>query len=85
MGYYNKFNPSDKSNFYTPVDGCGGTYEDKYYVNGMYVDLCGLSIEEYMKNPCCCGGSGNNEDVDPVKPTNEILVKSFKLCYNCLV
>lgn len=77
MGYYNKMNPLNKNGFYTPVDGCGGTYEDKFYVNGMYIDLCGLSVEEYMKNPCCCNSNNNNNDTGTTKPTNEILVKTF--------
>ena len=80
MGYYNKINPSNKNNFYTPVDGCGGTYEDKYYVNGMYIDLCGLSVKDYMNNPCCCNGNNNNggdDDTGSTKPVNEILVKTF--------
>lgn len=58
------------------IDGCGGTYENKYYVNGMYIDLCGMSVEDYMSNPCCCKG-GNNSDVD-TKPVNKITVKSFE-------
>ena len=58
------------------IDGCGDTHEKKYYFNGTYIDLCGMSIEEYMKNPCCCGGNGGSEDY--IKPINEILVKSFE-------
>lgn len=76
MGY------SSNNNFFTltdnqrlVIDGCGGTYEDKYYVNGTYIDLCGLPIEEYMKNPCCGGNNSGSEDY--VKPKNEILVKAY--------
>lgn len=76
MGYtgYKKFSPLTDS-IGLIVDGCGETYEDKYYVNGTYVDLCGLSTEEYMKNPCCCG---NYEPITPSKPVNKITVKSYK-------
>lgn len=78
MGYYNKMNPLNKGNLYTPVDGCGGTYEDKFYVNGMYIDLCGLSVKEYMNNPCCGGNSNADTDnTGTTKPFNEILVKTF--------
>lgn len=59
------------------IDGCGNTYEDKYYYNGTYIDLCGLPIEEYMKNYFFCddnngGGSSNT------KPTNKITVESYE-------
>lgn len=74
MGYSNNitntpFNISD--NFYT--DGCGNNYQKKYYVNGSYIDLCGLPIKEYMKNPYCCG---NNEGDTPEyeKLTNIITI-----------
>lgn len=73
MGYdNNRISPFD--NFYS--DGCGCKTEDKYYYNGTYIDLCGLPVEEYMKNHCCGGGSSDNDE--GVKPINEILVKSFK-------
>lgn len=58
------------------IDGCGNTYEKKYYVNGTYIDLCGLTIEEYMNNPCC-GSSGNGGSDNDSKPINEIFVKTF--------
>lgn len=78
MGYSkNKFSPlTDDINLI--IDGCGNTYEKKYYVNGTYIDLCGMTVEEYMKNPCCCnGGSGSGDNDEPSKILNEILVKSF--------
>jgi hypothetical protein len=59
-------------NLYT--DGCGDSYEKKYYVNGAYIDLCGLPVEEYMKSPCC-GSSGSNEGS---KPINGVSVVSFE-------
>ena len=80
MGYASnkKFSPlTDNINLI--IDGCGNTHKDKYYFNGTYIDLCGLSIEEYMKNPCCGGsGSGSGGNTENTKPTNEILVKSFE-------
>lgn len=59
------------------IDGCGNSHEDKYYVNGMYIDLCGLPIKEYMSNPCCGGGSGTNPDVN-TKCKNNIIVTSYE-------
>ena len=62
------------------IDGCGNSHEDKYYVNGMYIDLCGLPIKEYMNNPCCggnSGGGGNNPDVN-TKYKNNIIVTSYE-------
>lgn len=53
------------------IDGCGNTHEDKYYFNGMYIDLCGLPIEEYMKNPWFCNNSGGST---PSKQENIILI-----------
>jgi hypothetical protein len=79
MGYSNnRKNPPmyGAINYYT--DGCGGSYEDKYYVNGSYIDLCGLPIEEYMKNPFCCNGNNSGSDDDGGKSSNEIMVKAFE-------
>lgn len=78
MGYSSntQFSPlTDKVNLYT--DGCGNSYGDKYYVNGTYIDLCGLPVEEYMKNPFCCGNNSGSSD-EPVKPVNQITVKTFE-------
>lgn len=79
MGYSSnkKFSPLTDS-IGLPIDGCGMTYEDKYYVNGTYIDLCGLSVEDYMKNPCCGGGSSSSTPEEPTKPVNEIVVKVFE-------
>lgn len=74
MGYNNN-RTSPFHNYYS--DGCGSTNNEKYYVNGTFIDLCGLSVEEYMKNPCCCTGSGNNNQ-EGVKITNSITIKSFE-------
>lgn len=63
------------------IDGCGNTYEDKYYVNGTYVDLCGLSIKDYMNNPCCgnCGGGSSSGDELPNgKRKNTIKIEVFE-------
>ena len=46
------------------LDWCGD--DTRYYYNGSYVDLCGMSPEEYMKNWFCCGennGGGGSTDV----------------------
>ena len=52
MGYggknFNFFGYTDENG--VVFDGCGNTSEDKHYYNGMYIDLCGMSVEEYMKN-----------------------------------
>lgn len=80
MGYYSdkKFS-TYTDNINLIIDGCGNSYEDKYYVNGMYIDLCGLPIEEYMSNPCCCGGGSNNdEDNDKTKKLNNITITTYK-------
>lgn len=80
MGYKNnrEFLPlTNRVNLYS--DGCGETYEKKYYVNGAYIDLCGMSVEEYMKNPCCNGGgSDSDNDNEDVKPQNVIRVISYE-------
>lgn len=79
MGYSNnrEFTPlTNKVNLYS--DGCGETYEQKYYCNGAYIDLCGLSIEEYMSNPCCGGNGGSGSDADNTKPKNKIQVISYE-------
>lgn len=80
MGYSSnkKFSPlTDDINLV--IDGCGETNEKKYYFNGTYTDLCGLSIEDYMKNPCCCGSGSNSGDNDEdVKSVNNIVVKAYE-------
>ena len=83
MGYSNNrvFLPlTESNNFYS--DGCGGTNESKYYVNGAYIDLCGLTPEEYMNNPCCGGGSnsgsGSDSDSGSSKLKNNIKVISYE-------
>jgi hypothetical protein len=77
MGYSNNRNVlplTDKNNFYT--DGCGRNYESKYYVNGAYIDLCGLTPEEYMNNPCCGGNS--NPGSNSGKAKNNIQIISYE-------
>lgn len=77
MGYSSnkRFSPLTDS-IGVVIDGCGDTYENKYYVNGMYIDLCGMSIEDYMSNPCCGNCNGDSDVV--TKPVNKITVKSFE-------
>lgn len=40
------------------LDWCGD--DTRYYYNGSYVDLCGMSPEEYMKRWCCNGSDDDN-------------------------
>lgn len=81
MGYSdNILSTSTKGLYDFYSDGCGDTNDKKYYDNGMFIDFCGMSIEEYIKNAnkckCkCC--SGSTED-DNTKKTNNILVKTFE-------
>jgi hypothetical protein len=56
------------------IDGCGKSYDEKFYYNGTYIDLCGLSPEEYMKTHFCCGGESNNNPSTPSKVQNKITV-----------
>lgn len=44
------------------LDWCGD--DTRYYYNGSYVDLCGMSPEDYMKNWSCCNGGDNEGDSD---------------------
>lgn len=80
MGYKNnrEFLPlTNEVNFYS--DGCGETYDKKYYVNGAYIDLCGLTVKEYMNNPCCGGGgSGSGSGSESSKSKNKIRVISYE-------
>lgn len=78
MGYSSnkRFSPLTDS-IRLVIDGCGNTYEDKYYVNGTYIDFCGLSVEDYMKNPCC-GGGGSGSGSENTKPKNNIKVISYE-------
>ena len=74
MGYTSKKNFSPLTDeIGLVIDGCGNTYEDKHYYNGTYIDLCGLSVEDYMTNPCC-GGSGSGGGSEPDKIQNTITV-----------
>jgi hypothetical protein len=60
MGYSEniKNTPLHVNNNYT--DGCGMDITEKYYYNGAYIDLCGLPIKEYMKNPFCCNSESGD-------------------------
>ena len=49
--------------------------EERYYYNGMYIDLCGLPVEDYCKTIFVTNGSGASEDVN--KKTNSITVEVF--------
>ena len=58
------------------IDKCGSS--ERLYDFGLHYDLCGMSIEDYIKtnNACrCCnneGGSDNNNPVTPSKSINSI-------------
>ena len=50
--------------------------KNKYYYNGVYIDLNGLPIEEYMKSPFCyCNCNGSEESI---KQKNQITVLTKK-------
>lgn len=78
MGYTskNKFSPLTDI-IGLVIDGCGNDYNDKHYYNGKYIDLCGLPVEEYMKNPCC-GGGGSGDNPTPSKTKNQITVVAIQ-------
>ena len=42
---------------FTP-DVCGTS--ERYYTWGSFIDLCGMSVEDYMKE-ASCGGGGKGE------------------------
>ena len=48
------------------LDWCGD--DTRYYYNGSYVDLCGMSPEEYMKRWDCCDDNGGNSDTPKRNP-----------------
>lgn len=53
--------------------------EEKYYYNGVYIDLNGLPIEEYMKSPFCnCNGGGSEDEPENSKQKNQITVLTKK-------
>lgn len=53
--------------------------EKKYYYNGVYIDLNGLPIEEYMKSPFCnCNGGGSEDEPESSKQKNQITVLTKK-------
>ena len=53
------------------LDWCGDNV--RYYYNGSYIDLCGMSPEEYMKRWCCCNGGDNGGSTESKK--NAIVLK----------
>ena len=57
------------------LDYCGS--DERYYYNGLYTDLCGMSMEDYIKStqfPCCGGGSSSDTgNTKPVKPINIVV------------
>ena len=58
------------------LDWCGD--DTRYYYNGSYLDLCGMSPEEYMKNWSCCDGddNGDNEGDVPTNPRENPIILS---------
>lgn len=49
-------------------------FEERYYYNGVYINLNDLPIEEYMKSPFCgCNGDGGSSE-DSTKQKNQITV-----------
>ena len=48
------------------LDWCGD--DTRYYYNGSYIDLCGMSPEEYMKRWDCCDGESDSGDVSKTNP-----------------
>lgn len=49
-------------------------FEERYYYNGVYINLNDLPIEEYMKSPFCgCNGDGDSSE-DSNKQKNQITV-----------
>lgn len=54
---------------------------EKYYYNGMYTDLCGMSVEDYINATIfpCCNGNNNDEpgQDEPVVTSKTINVITF--------
>lgn len=56
------------------LDYCGS--DERYYFNGVYVDLCGMSADDYMKSTqfdCECTGGTTPSDTATTKETITIL------------
>lgn len=47
------------------LDGCGSA--DRIKWNGLNIDLCGMSVEEYMKPICPCNCNGGGTDTGNTK------------------
>lgn len=68
----------NKNNKGILLDGCGN--DERLYQMGLYTDLCGMSIEDYINSTKCnCGGLPNtpeepDEPMEPVKILNTITV-----------
>ena len=55
------------------LDYCGS--DERYYHNGLYTDLCGMSVEDFINSTLlnCSGDNGNNTPDDVVKKINTIV------------
>ncbi len=53
------------------LDFCGS--DERHYYNGLYTDLCGMSVEDYINSTLhVCGTNNNGGTTEPVKKINTI-------------
>lgn len=58
------------------LDYCGSN--ERYYYNGLYTDLCGMSVQDYINSTLLNGDFNNNGD-DTITPTKKINTITFTL------
>ena len=49
--------------------------EERYYYNGMYIDLCGLPVEDYCKTIFVTNGSGSSDNDNPTIKVKQLTLE----------
>lgn len=66
------------------LDYCGS--DERYYYNGLYTDLCGLSVDDFIKSTLLnCNGGGNNDTPGEIIKTLNTIIFSINSNGNLIV
>lgn len=75
MGDYRDIIEAARQSGFT-LDACGSS--ERYYTWGSFIDLCGMSVEEYMKAPAYSGGGGGQGDSSASTKTKNTITLSMQ-------
>ena len=83
MRNYNEIKNNSEKNGVL-LDFCGS--DERYYYSGLYTDLCGLSVEDFIKSTLLnCNGGGNNDTPGEIVKTLNTIIFSINSNGNLVV